>query len=98
MLGERVSAAQALDWGLVNRVFADEDFARESAALTARLAAGPTRSYAASKRQLNNQLYSNMAEQLELEATLQQEMAGSDDFVEGVSAFLDQAPSQFFGR
>jgi 2-(1,2-epoxy-1,2-dihydrophenyl)acetyl-CoA isomerase len=98
MLGERVSAAQALDWGLVNRVFADEDFARESAALTARLAAGPTRSYAASKRQLNAQLYSNMAEQLELEATLQQEMAGSDDFVEGVSAFLTKRPANFSGR
>ncbi len=98
MLGERVSAAQALDWGLVNRVFADEDFARESAALMARLAAGPTRSYAASKRQLNNQLYSNMAEQLELEATLQQEMAGSDDFVEGVSAFLTKRPANFSGR
>ena len=98
MLGERVSAAQGLDWGLVNRVFADEDFARESAALTERLAAGPTRSYAASKRQLNAQLYSNMAEQLELEATLQQEMAGSDDFVEGVSAFLTKRPANFLGR
>ena len=98
MLGERVSATQGLDWGLINRVFADEDFARESAALTARLAAGPTRSYAASKRQLNAQLYSNMAEQLELEATLQQEMAGSDDFVEGVSAFLTKRPANFLGR
>ena len=98
MLGERVSAAQALDWGLVNRVFTDEDFARESAALTARLAAGPTRSYAANKRLLNAQLYSNMAEQLELEATLQQEMAGSDDFVEGVSAFLTKRPANFSGR
>ncbi len=98
MLGERVSAAQALDWGLVNRVFADEDFAHESAALTARLAAGPTRSYAAGKRLLNAQLYSNMAEQLELEATLQQEMAGSDDFVEGVSAFLTKRPANFSGR
>jgi 2-(1,2-epoxy-1,2-dihydrophenyl)acetyl-CoA isomerase len=98
MLGERVSAAQALDWGLVNRVFADEDFARESTALTARLAAGPTRSYAASKRQLNNQLYSSMPEQLELEAKLQQEMADSDDFVEGVSAFLAKRPANFSGR
>jgi 2-(1,2-epoxy-1,2-dihydrophenyl)acetyl-CoA isomerase len=98
MLGERVSAAQALDWGLVNRVFDDEDLAPESAALTARLAAGPTRSYAASKRQLNNQLYSNMSEQLELEAKLQQEMAGSDDFVEGVSAFLAKRPADFRGR
>jgi 2-(1,2-epoxy-1,2-dihydrophenyl)acetyl-CoA isomerase len=98
MLGERVSAAQAFDWGLVNRVLADEDFARESAALTARLAAGPTRSYAANKRLLNAQLYSNMAEQLELEATLQQEMADSDDFVEGVSAFLTKRPANFSGR
>lgn len=98
MLGERVPAAQALDWGLVNRVFDDEDLAPQSAALTARLAAGPTRSYAASKRQLNNQLYSSMAEQLELEAKLQQEMAGSDDFVEGVSAFLAKRPADFRGR
>jgi 2-(1,2-epoxy-1,2-dihydrophenyl)acetyl-CoA isomerase len=98
MLGERVSAAQALDWGLINRVFDDEAFASESASLTARLAAGPTRSYAASKRQLNNQLYSNMPEQLELEAKLQQEMAGSDDFVEGVSAFLTKRPADFRGR
>jgi 2-(1,2-epoxy-1,2-dihydrophenyl)acetyl-CoA isomerase len=98
MLGERVSAAQALDWGLVNRVFGDDDFARESAALTARLAIGPTRSYAAAKRQLNNQLYANMGEQLELEATLQQEMAGSDDFLEGVSAFLGKRPASFSGR
>jgi 2-(1,2-epoxy-1,2-dihydrophenyl)acetyl-CoA isomerase len=98
MLGERVSAAQALAWGLVNRVFHDSDFERESAALTARLATGPTRSYAASKRQLNNQLYSKMAEQLELEAKLQQEMALSDDFVEGVSAFLAKRPADFSGR
>jgi 2-(1,2-epoxy-1,2-dihydrophenyl)acetyl-CoA isomerase len=98
MLGERVSASQGLEWGLVNRVFSDDDFARESAALVARLAAGPTRSYAAGKRLLNERLYVGMAEQLELEATLQQEMAGSDDFVEGVSAFLTKRPARFEGR
>jgi 2-(1,2-epoxy-1,2-dihydrophenyl)acetyl-CoA isomerase len=98
MLGERVSSTQGFEWGLVNRVFADEDFERESAALTARLAAGPTRSYAASKRLLNRQLYSGMSEQLELEATLQQEMAGSDDFLEGVGAFLTKRPASFSGR
>jgi 2-(1,2-epoxy-1,2-dihydrophenyl)acetyl-CoA isomerase len=88
----------ALDWGVVNRVFDDETLAPESASLTARLAAGPTRSYAASKRQLNSRLYSNMHEQLELEAKLQQEMAGSDDFIEGVSAFLAKRPADFRGR
>jgi 2-(1,2-epoxy-1,2-dihydrophenyl)acetyl-CoA isomerase len=98
MLGERVSATLALDWGLANRVLPDHDFATQSAALTERLAAGPTRSYAATKRLLNNRLYANMAEQLELEAKLQQEMAESDDFMEGVSAFLTKRPADFSGR
>jgi 2-(1,2-epoxy-1,2-dihydrophenyl)acetyl-CoA isomerase len=98
MLGERVPAPQAMEWGLVNRVLPDGHFAAESAALAVRMAAGPTRSYAASKRLLNNQLYANMGEQLELEAKLQQEMAGSEDFVEGVSAFLAKRPARFRGR
>ena len=78
MLGERLPAAQALEWGLINRVVADERLREEAAALAARLAAGPTRSYAGTKRQLNNWLYARMDEQLELEARIQQEMAGSD--------------------
>jgi 2-(1,2-epoxy-1,2-dihydrophenyl)acetyl-CoA isomerase len=98
MLGERVPAGQALEWGLVNAVHPDADLAEQSGALTARLAAGPTRAYAATKRELNNHLYSNLGEQLELEATLQQEMAGTDDFVEGVSAFLQKRPARFSGR
>ena len=98
MLGERVSAAQALDWGLVNAVHPDESLAEQSLALTVRLAAGPTRAYAATKRELNSQLYANMGEQLELEARLQQEMAETDDFVEGVGAFLAKRPARFAGR
>lgn len=98
MLGGRVSATQALDWGLVNAVHPDESFAEQSAALATRLAAGPTRAYAATKRELNNQLYSNMSEQLELEAKLQQEMAATDDFMEGVSAFLGKRLASFSGR
>jgi 2-(1,2-epoxy-1,2-dihydrophenyl)acetyl-CoA isomerase len=98
MLGERVSAAQALQWGLINRVVADEDLRAQSAALTERLAAGPTRAYAACKQQLNSQLYAHMEEQLELEARLQQEMAGTDDLLEGVSAFLGKRPASFCGH
>jgi 2-(1,2-epoxy-1,2-dihydrophenyl)acetyl-CoA isomerase len=97
MLGERVPAAQALEWGLVNRVVADADFAGEVAALRDRLAAGPTRSYAGTKRQLNAWLYPRMGEQLELEADLQQEMAGSPDFYEGVAAFVEKRPASFEG-
>jgi len=97
MLGERVPAAQALEWGLVNRVFADDEFDAEVAALRDRLAAGPTRSYAGSKRQLNNWLYTRMEEQLGFEADIQAEMAGSGDFAEGVAAFVEKRSAAFRG-
>jgi 2-(1,2-epoxy-1,2-dihydrophenyl)acetyl-CoA isomerase len=97
MLGERLGADRALEWGLINRVVPDAQLAEQTAALAARLAAGPTRSYAGSKRQLNNWLYGRMAEQLELEATIQQEMASSDDFVEGALAFVQKRAARFGG-
>jgi 2-(1,2-epoxy-1,2-dihydrophenyl)acetyl-CoA isomerase len=97
MLGERVPAEQALAWGLINRVVPDADFATEVAALRDRLAAGPTRSYAGSKRLLNHWLYAHMDEQLELEADIQQEMAASGDFAEGVAAFVEKRPAAFGG-
>ena len=98
MLGERLPAARALEWGLINRVFADERLREESAALAARLAAGPTRSYAGTKRQLNSWLYTRMDEQLELEAQIQQEMADGEDFLEGAMAFAEKRPARFSGR
>jgi 2-(1,2-epoxy-1,2-dihydrophenyl)acetyl-CoA isomerase len=97
MLGERLPAAKALAWGLINRVVPDGQLPGEVAALAARMAAGPTRSYAGSKRQLNNWLYARMAEQLELEARIQQEMAGSPDFVEGALAFIQKREPHFTG-
>ena len=97
MLGERLPAAKALEWGLINRVVPDEQLRPEGEALAARLAAGPTRSYAGAKRQLNNWLYTRMPEQLELEARIQQEMAGSEDFVEGAMAFAQKRAARFTG-
>jgi 2-(1,2-epoxy-1,2-dihydrophenyl)acetyl-CoA isomerase len=98
MLGERIAAPQALDWGLVNRVAADDAFEAESDALLGRLAAGPTRAYAGIKRQLNHWLYGRMAEQLAFEAAVQQEMAASGDFAEGAAAFAQRRPPVFGGR
>jgi len=98
MLGERLPAAKALDWGLINRVVPDESLREEAASLAGRLAAGPTRSYAGTKRQLNNWMYTRMGEQLELEAQIQREMAGSEDSVEGAIAFVEKRPPRFKGR
>jgi len=98
LLGERVSAAQALEWGLITRMWEDDAFDAEVDALAARLATGPTRAYAGAKRQLNASLYGGLEAQLELEATVQQELAESDDFVEGVGAFLQKRPAGFAGR
>ncbi len=97
MLGERLPAPKALEWGLINRVVADEQLAAETAALAARMAAGPTRSYAGTKRQLNNWLYARIDEQLELEAQVQREMAGSADFLEGAIAFAQKREPRFKG-
>jgi len=97
MLGERLGAARALEWGLINRVVADERLGEEAAALAARLAEGPTRSYAGTKRELNSWLYARMDEQLELEAQLQAEMAASDDFLEGAMAFVEKRQARFSG-
>ncbi len=97
MLGERLPAPKAREWGLINRVVPDDALDAEVAELAAKLAAGPTRSYAGIKRQLNRWLYTGMAEQLEFEASIQQEMAESDDFLEGVRAFIDKRPARFAG-
>ncbi len=98
MLGERLPADRALAWGLVNRVVADAELEAEGEALAARLATGPTRSYAGTKRQLNAWTQRGLEEQLELEAAVQGELAGSEDFAEGVAAFVQKRQPSFRGR
>jgi 2-(1,2-epoxy-1,2-dihydrophenyl)acetyl-CoA isomerase len=97
LLGERVPAPRALEWGLVNEVHPDADLMPAAQALAERLAAGPTRSYAASKKALNRVLYPDMDGQLSLEAELQHELARTQDFAEGVGAFVGKRPPSFTG-
>jgi 2-(1,2-epoxy-1,2-dihydrophenyl)acetyl-CoA isomerase len=98
MLGERVHGSKAFEWGLVNAVHPDDELQGAADELVARLAAGPTLSYAGAKRQLNAWVYSSLQQQLELEAAIQQEQAVTQDFVEGVTAFLQKRPAAFEGR
>jgi len=97
LLGERVPAPQALEWGLVNWVYPDERLMDEANALVERMAAGPTRSYAASKRALNQFIYGDLDAQLALEAELQHELARTKDFAEGTMAFVEKRAPAFTG-
>jgi 2-(1,2-epoxy-1,2-dihydrophenyl)acetyl-CoA isomerase len=97
MLGEKVPASQALDWGMINRVVADDVLEREGQALLERLAKGPTRSYAGAKKLLNRRVYADIEGQLEAEADAQREQGSSADFIEGVMAFVQKRNPNFTG-
>ena len=97
LLGERVPADRALEWGLVNYVHPDDRLMDEANALVERLGGGPTRSYAGSKRALNRMLYPDLDGQLDLEAELQHALARTKDFQEGVSAFVEKREAAFQG-
>lgn len=98
LLGERVPAAKALEWGLVNRVHADAELIPQANELLDRLAVGPTLSYARAKALLNRRLYADLEGQLEAEADAQRELGQSQDFVAGVVGFMQKQPPEFKGR
>jgi 2-(1,2-epoxy-1,2-dihydrophenyl)acetyl-CoA isomerase len=96
--GRRLSAAEALEWGLVSEVVPDERLAARAAERAAELAALPTRGIALSKRLFDHAHHNTLDEQLELEAQLQAVATRTDDFAEGVAAFLEKREPRFEGR
>jgi 2-(1,2-epoxy-1,2-dihydrophenyl)acetyl-CoA isomerase len=96
--GRRLSAAEALEWGLVSEVVPDDRLAERAAEWAAELAAMPTRGVGLSKRLFDNAQHATLEEQLELEAQLQAAATQTEDFREGVDAFLQKREPQFKGR
>jgi 2-(1,2-epoxy-1,2-dihydrophenyl)acetyl-CoA isomerase len=95
----RLGAEEALAWGLVSEVVAAELFEDRVRELAAWYAALPTRGVGLTKRLFDRAAgASSLDEQLELEAELQQASTGSEDFREGVQAFLDKRKPEFRGR
>jgi 2-(1,2-epoxy-1,2-dihydrophenyl)acetyl-CoA isomerase len=96
--GRRFTAAEALAEGLVNRVVPKESVEAECRALAEQLAEGATAAMAAGKRAVNFAEDATFEEALEFESYIQELQAGSEDFREGVSAFVEKRKPRFKGR
>jgi 2-(1,2-epoxy-1,2-dihydrophenyl)acetyl-CoA isomerase len=98
LLAERLGAAEAVSWGLADRVVADADLAQVTQDLAVRLANGPTLAYAATKEAINRAMLPGLSDALETEARLQGELISTEDFREGTTAFAEKRSPRFSGR
>ena len=97
MLGEKIPAAKALDWGMIHRVVADDALDAEALALAERLAGAPTLALGLMRRGLHRALESDYATAMEREADHQRTARGSADAQEGAAAFLQKRKPVFRG-
>lgn len=98
MLGERIPAATALDWGLVNRVVSEEELEATTTDLANRLAAGPTRALGLMRRLVWQSDGSDLQVHLDRERSSQRDAGKSEDFVRGVTAFFSKSKPEFTGK
>jgi len=98
LTGDKLSAEQAAAWGLIWKCVDDAELGTAAAALVAQFAAGPTRGLAAIKQALQRSGANELEAQLDLERDMQRALGYSDDYREGVAAFVDKRPPRFTGR
>ena len=98
MMGDKISAQEALQMGMLYKVFSDETFADESRKIALTLSQMPTKALAFIKHALNQSFSNNLEEQLLLEDLYQQKAAATADFKEGVQAFLEKRSPHFKGE
>ncbi len=98
MLGDKVSAADALQMGMLYKVFDDLVFTEESKKIAATLSQMPTKALGYIKHALNQSAANTISEQLQLEDEYQQKASSTEDFKEGVAAFLEKRPPVYTGQ
>lgn len=98
LLGEKLPAEKALAWGLINRVVDDGAGLDEAMKLAREMAAGPTRALGLMRGLYWDSTENNFEDQLDLEYRMQREAGASEDFKEGVAAFLEKRAAKFKGK
>jgi 2-(1,2-epoxy-1,2-dihydrophenyl)acetyl-CoA isomerase len=98
MLGDKVDATEAERLGMVYKLFSAETLLAEATAIAEKLAAMPTKGIGLTKKALNNSMCDSLDEQLHTEDSYQQKAAATEDFKEGVNAFLEKRTAIFVGR
>ena len=98
LFADRITARQAVDWGMIYEAVPDAEFAGHWRARAQALASGPTVAYRAIKRALRASYANDLDAQLALEAKLQADCGATADFAEGAAAFLAKRPARFIGR
>jgi 2-(1,2-epoxy-1,2-dihydrophenyl)acetyl-CoA isomerase len=98
LLGERLPAEKALEWGLINRVYDDAALMEETMKLARELANGPTVALSLIRKLYWDSTENSFEDQINLEVQSQRLAGATSDFKEGVSAFLEKRPANFTGR